>query len=184
MTTHVDRMVRAIRDVESELAQQVDAQRLVAFLRQARPIHFLLIPVIYSLLVPLVLLDAWMTLYQWCCFPAYGIPRLRRGAYFVMDRHKLAYLNAIEKVHCTYCSYATGLVTYARDIAAQTEQYWCPIKHGRAIPPPHALYHAFVDYGDAIGYHRDLPALRQALRDARPGRHGREMALRENRKAV
>jgi hypothetical protein len=184
MTTRMERMVRAIRDVEREVAHDVGAQSLTAFLRQARPIHFLLIPVIYSLIVPLALLDAWMTLYQWSCFPAYGIPRLRRGAYFVMDRRKLAYLNAIEKMHCTYCSYAVGLVTYALDIAAQTEQYWCPIKHARAIPSPHAHYHAFVDYGDAIGYHRELPALRQSLRDGRHPRHDVEPAPHEQRKAV
>ncbi|MBI3403051.1 MAG: hypothetical protein HY048_16685 [Acidobacteria bacterium] len=141
-------------------------------------------PIIYSLIVPLALMDAWITLHQWICFPAYGIPRLRRGASFAMDRHTLAYLNLIEKAHCTYCSYATGLFTYARDIGAQTEQYWCPIKHARAIPSPHAQYHTFVDYDDAIGYHRDLPALRQSLRDARPGRHARAMASRENRKAL
>jgi hypothetical protein len=212
MTSHVNRMVRAVRDVEKEFARDVQGQQrrwhyrlergrvwfeheieaghaqlkqtIPAFLWQARPIHFFLIPIIYSLLVPLVLLDAWMTLYQWSCFPAYGIPRLRRGAYFAMDRHKLAYLNVIEKVHCTYCSYATGLVAYARDVAGQTEQYWCPIKHARTTPSPHSHYHSFVDYGDAIGYHRELPALRQSLRDARSGRHGREFESRENRRAV
>jgi hypothetical protein len=78
-------------------------------------------------------------------------------------RHKLAYLNGIEKVNCTFCSYANGLIAYVREVAGRTEQYWCPITHARAIPAPHQRYHEFLDYGDAQGYRNELRVLRHAL---------------------
>ena len=69
----------------------------------------------------------------------------RTGDDLVFDRHRLGYLNAIEKVHCVYCGYANGLVAYAREIAARTEQYFCPIKHAAPIAAPHDRYHLFAD---------------------------------------
>jgi hypothetical protein len=126
-------------------------------------------PVAYSLAVPLMLADLWITLYQWICFPVYGIPLVRRRGYFVLDRYKLGYLNAIEKVNCTYCSYANGLIAYIREIAARTERYWCPIKHARRVRSPHAWYPLFADYGDAAGYR---------VRGARPQQSPRGRHLR------
>lgn len=139
-------------------------QSLPAYLRDANPFSLLTAPIIYSLLLPFVLLDAWTTAYQWICFPIYGIARVRRTPYFVLDRHKLQYLNAIEKANCTFCTYANGVIAYVREVAARTEQFWCPIKHGSAVPEPHARYHHFFDYGDGERYHRDLLALRGRLR--------------------
>jgi hypothetical protein len=125
-------------------------------------------PIIYSLLLPFALLDVCVSIYQWACFPIYGIEKVRRRAYFVMDRHTLGYLNGIEKVNCTYCSYANGLIAYVREVASRTEVYWCPITHARRMPPTHARYHDFVDYGDAAAYRQRLTAMRQTLRDERP----------------
>jgi hypothetical protein len=65
-------------------------------------------PVIYALIVPFALLDLFVTVYQAVCFPAYGIPKVRRSDYLVFDRGHLAYLNALEKLNCAYCSYPTG----------------------------------------------------------------------------
>jgi hypothetical protein len=97
-------------------------QSVPAFLRHASVLNMLTTPLIYSLAVPFVVLDVWTTVYQWTCFPIYGISRVRRRSYFVIDRHKLAYLNLIEKANCMYCSYATGVIAYVREIAARTEQ--------------------------------------------------------------
>ena len=108
-------------------------------------------PIIYSVAIPLVMLDAWATAYQRICFPAYGIARVRRRDYFVIDRHRLPYLNAAEKLHCFYCSYATGVLSYVLEIAARTERYWCPIRHRRPVPAPHRYYRQFFAYGDATG---------------------------------
>ncbi|MCC6988154.1 MAG: hypothetical protein IT181_04110 [Acidobacteria bacterium] len=109
-----------------------------------------------------------MSVYQWICFPIYGIAPVRRRSYFALDRHKLRYLNAIEKVNCTFCAYANGLLAYVREVAARTEPYWCPIKHARAVPSPHARYHRFFDFGDAESYHRRLAEPRAHLRGPAP----------------
>ncbi len=153
-------------DDEVRRAQRAFRQSIPAFLWESRVASLLTTPVIYSLLLPFVALDLWVTVYQWVCFPIYGVARVPRRRYFVLDRHKLAYLNGIEKMNCVYCGYANGVIAYVREIAARTEQYWCPIKHARAIPTPHARYHLFFDYGDAKAYRRELPQLRRTLRSS------------------
>lgn len=120
-------------------------------------------PVIYSVFFPFLLLDVFVTLYQWICFPVYGIPRVKRSSYFVYDRTHLAYLNWIEKINCAYCSYGNGLAAYVREVVARTEQYWCPIKHARKVLQAHPYYAGFVDYGDAPAYQRELDHLRAKL---------------------
>jgi len=137
--------------------------RLLPFILHGRPLMFLIAPLIYSVALPLLCLDLWLTAYQWLCFPVFGIPKVRRRDYFVIDHQRLAYLNAIEKLNCVYCSYANGTAAYVREVAARTEQYWCPIKHASAIPNPHNRYHHFVDFGDAQGYRRELEHLRRAF---------------------
>lgn len=47
--------------------------RLGSYLVHARPLVVLSAPVIYSVILPLVLLDVFVTLYQAICFPIYGI---------------------------------------------------------------------------------------------------------------
>jgi len=59
-------------------------------------------PVIYALIIPVLLLDVFVAVYQTVCFPVYGIPRVRRSDYLAFDREQLAYLNAIEKLNCAY----------------------------------------------------------------------------------
>lgn len=156
-------------------------QSIAAYILAGSTLNLLTAPIIYSLLLPFVLLDLWVTLYQLICFPIYGVPRVPRRRYFALDRHKLAYLNVIEQVNCTFCSYANGLLAYVREVAARTEQYWCPIKHARAIPVPHSRYHLFFDYGDGERYRRDLGPLRHELRHAH-ARRDRNHAPRRRRR--
>jgi hypothetical protein len=151
-------------DQEVRVAHWRLKQSIPAYLRGANHLSLLTAPVIYSLLVPLAVLDLWVTVYQWVCFPIYGIAPVRRRRYFPLDRHRLEYLNAIEKANCTFCTYANGLVAYVREVAARTEQYWCPIRHAQAIQAPHPRYRAFFDYGDAERYHGELTAIRRTLR--------------------
>jgi hypothetical protein len=141
---------------------------------------FLTTPLIYSLGLPLVMLDIWVSVYQWVCFPIYGIDRVRRDSYFALDRHRLAYLNAVEKANCLYCGYATGLLAYVREVTARTEQYWCPIKHARRVVVPHRRYANFVEYGDAAGYRRRLAQMRRTLQPARVA-SARERSWRSRR---
>jgi hypothetical protein len=140
-------------------------QRLPAFLRESSPLTILTAPLVYSLIVPVALLDLWVTIYQAVCFRAYGIARVRRSAYIVIDRHALAYLNGVEKLNCVFCGYANGVFAYVREVAGRTEQYWCPIRHARRIRAPHSHYPGFVEYGDAEGYRQRLIPLRDALKD-------------------
>lgn len=137
--------------------------RLSSFLRHARPAVVLTAPVIYALIIPIALLDLCVTFYQAVCFPIYGIGKVQRHDFIVFDRHRLAYLNGIEKLNCTYCSYANGLFAYVAEIASRTEQYWCPIKHAKRISGAHRHYPAFVDYGDGEGYRMKAPGLRAEL---------------------
>jgi hypothetical protein len=138
---------------------------IARFLRESSLLNVVTAPVIYVMIVPIALLDFWLTVYQAICFRAYGIARVRRSAYIVIDRHHLAYLNGIEKMNCVYCGYANGVFAYAREIAGRTEQYWCPIRHAKRIKAPHTHYRHFVDYGDAEGYHSRLGRLRSDLKD-------------------
>jgi hypothetical protein len=149
------------------LAHQRLKQSIPKFIRDSSPRNLLTAPVIYSLIVPVALLDLWVSIYQAFCFPMYGIAKVRRSNYVVLDRHHLAYLNAIEKFNCDYCSYANGVFAYVREVAGRTEQYWCPIRHARRMRAPHPHYLDFVDYGDSAGYQRRLPLLRKALHDIR-----------------
>lgn len=135
------------------------------YVLNAHPLVIVTAPVIYALIVPLVLLDLFVTIYQAVCFPAYGIPKVRRGDYLVFDRYHLAYLNTLEKLNCAYCSYANGLIAYVREIAGRTEQYWCPIKHARRVIGAHPRYATFEDYGDADGYRKWLAQFSSANRD-------------------
>ena len=136
---------------------------LWTYIRDARLGHLLTAPVTYSLIIPFVLLDIMVSLYQHVCFRVYGIPRVSRKKYFVIDRQHLAYLNVVEKFNCIYCGYGNGLIEYTREIAGRTEQYWCPIKHARRTPDPHRLVDHFVDYGDADAYRDRLQTLREEL---------------------
>jgi hypothetical protein len=136
--------------------------RLWRYVVNAHPLVVLTAPVIYSLIVPLVLLDLFVTIYQAICFPVYGIPKARRRDYLVFDRSHLAYLNMLEKLNCAYCSYANGLIAYVREIAGRTEQYWCPIKHARRVIGAHPRYALFEDYGDAEGYRKWLEQFQNA----------------------
>jgi hypothetical protein len=127
--------------------------------------RLLSVPFIYGMAVPFVLLDAAISLYQAACFPLYGIGRVRRRDYFVADRARLPYLDWVGKVNCTYCSYANGLLAYATEITARTEQYWCPIRHERTPRATHARYPRFLPYGDGEAYASRAAALRRSLID-------------------
>ena len=128
-----------------------------------RPQNYLTAPIIYGMVVPLVIFDLCISVYQLTCFPVYGIARVRRANYFLFDHQHLAYLNAIEKFDCIYCSYAVGLLGYAQEITARTEQYFCPIKHARKMLNAHARYDRFLNYGEADDFHTKLEEYRAEL---------------------
>ncbi len=128
-----------------------------------RPQNLITGPIIYSMIFPLILLDICVSFYQFCCFPIYRIPKVQRENYINFDRYQLNYLNFIEKFHCAYCAYGAGLMAYITEVIARTEQYFCPIKHARAMIGTHARYQAFLNYGDAENYEEKLERFRISL---------------------
>lgn len=155
----------AERFVELQRQQRVGLWR---YLRGSRWSVILTAPIIYAGWPVFALLDGFITLYQALCFPIYGIARVKRREYLVFDRVDLPYLNAIEAFNCFYCSYGNGVLAYAREVAARTEQYWCPIKHARRVRDAHAHYPAFFEHGDAETFRAGLQRLRDQLREEAP----------------
>jgi hypothetical protein len=179
MTALEDELREAMHDQEARQLFQLKDKRIefersirethrrlkTGFLRWLvtnRPQNLVTGPVIYSMIIPLLILDLSVTLYQAFCFPIYRIAKVRRADYIVLDRHRLEYLNAFEKFHCNYCGYASGLVAYVFEILSRTEQYFCPIKHARKILGTHSRYRRFFDYGDAEDYPARVEACRRA----------------------
>ncbi len=162
---HADFESRKVRfEREVVLQQRRFKEGLARYIFLARPLVVLSAPIIYLVFIPLLLLDLAVCLYQAICFPIYGIPKVPRRAYFVFDRGHLAYLNALEKLNCLYCSYGNGLVAFVREVVARTEEYWCPIKHARRILDAHPYYTDFTDFGDAASYRGELARLREELK--------------------
>lgn len=196
MSERVDQILEAIQSLEQELEEEFAKARaglrfgleqgrarfeeevvrrhnelktgLARYLSRANPLVVLTAPVIYSMIIPFVILDLWVSLYQAICFRVYGIPQVKRARYVVFDRSALAYLNVIEKLNCAYCSYGNGVIAYAREIAGRTEQYWCPIKHARRVLGAHPRYADFADYGDGDGYAEHLKSSRAKVRGEKP----------------
>ena len=183
ITVLEDELRTALREQETHLFYQIKGKR-VEFedtIRQThrklkrrifhwivadRPQNLLTGPIIYSLAIPLLVLDGAVTLYQAICFPIYKIPKVRRRDYLVFDRHHLAYLNIIEKINCAYCSYANGAIAFVREVAARTEVYWCPIKHARRVLGPHPHYQGFADFGDADAFRGKLAGMKDGVKIA------------------
>ena len=129
---------RVIFEQEVLDAHRAFRTHIAHYVWNARFLSIATAPIIYAMVVPIVFLDLTMSIYQEICFRAYGVPRVRRRDYVIFDRHKLAYLNAVEKFNCVYCSYANGVIAYVQEIASRTEAYWCPIKHARRIRDQHS----------------------------------------------
>ena len=149
--------------------QKTLATRIYSYLADAPLLNILTAPVIWFCLLPALFMDAVVSGYQGICFRIYNIPRVKRGDYIVLDRQSLSYLNPIEKVNCVYCGYFNGLVAYVQEIAARTEQYWCPIKHARKRVGFHRRYHKFFDYGDHQAYKNRSEQLRRDFSDLEGG---------------
>jgi hypothetical protein len=95
-------------------------------------------PFIYAMVIPLGLMDLCISFYQFVCFPAYGIPWVKRKKYVQLVRRGDG-LPWFDRFNCTYCSYANGVCAYMRAVLIETEKYWCPIKYKMRVgyQPPH-----------------------------------------------
>lgn len=192
MTDQLDLLIGKIKDLEIELLEELQKQtvefsydiknrihfeettiqrhkrlskKLIKFLHDAPWPNILTVPIIWSCLLPALLIDLVVTMYQAVCFPIYGIPKVRRANYIVFDTQYLNYLNLIEKLNCAYCRYFNGVIAYIQEIAARTEQYWCPIKHARRISTLHSRYQKFFSYADAESYRAHIEEVRRDFKD-------------------
>ena len=189
MTTRIDTLLARLRSLEEELQAELEARRreiefaiehrrirfpphvldrqrlykigIWHYLRHSRLLVALTAPIVYLGWLPFIVLDLFVTLCQAVCFPVWRIPKVKRSDYLFFDRADLPCLNAIERFNCFYCSYANGIAAYAREVAARTEQYWCPIKHARRIVAAHDRYPLFFEHGDAEAYRQGLERLRR-----------------------
>ena len=180
ITTLEDELQKAVEEQQERLRYQIEGKRITFehTIREAhlkarmgifhwfltvRPQNYLTAPIVYGMIVPLALFDLCISFYQLTCFPIYRVAKVRRANYIMLDHQHLAYLNIIEKVNCMYCSYAVGLLGYAQEITARTEQYFCPIKHARKMLNANARYEHFLDYGEADNFHDKLEEFRAVL---------------------
>lgn len=127
------------------------------------PKHLLTGPFIYGLIIPLLIFDIGVSLYQSVCFRLYGISLVKRSEHIIFDHQHLEYLNIFEKINCLYCSYASGVISFGREIASRTEQYWCPIKHAHRLVDVHHRYANFLDYGNAENYKENMEEARKQV---------------------
>ena len=119
MRFHLENRKIVFEQEVSQLHREIKTNAM-RYLIDAGPLVILVAPVIYSLIIPMVLLDLAVMAYQAICFPIYRIPKVRRRDYLVFDRHHLAYLNIVEKVNCAYCSYCNGAIAFVREVAARS----------------------------------------------------------------
>ncbi len=105
---------------------------------------WLVAPVVYVMIFPIVLFDLATSMYQAICFRAYGIPRVKRRTYVRLFSRGRRMVTLLDRFNCAYCTYANGVAAYARAVLIETEQYWCPIKYKPRkdfhIPHPHDEY--------------------------------------------
>ncbi len=84
---------------------------------------------IYSMIIPVLLLDIWMSIYQAIYFSILDIPKVHKKDYIIFDRWQLHKLNIWQRINCAYCEYVNGLLAWAKGVSNQTEIYSCAIKH-------------------------------------------------------
>lgn len=148
--------------------------RLGTYLRRARLRNVITAPIIWLCVIPALLMDLVITFYQFVCFRIYGIPTVTRRDYVIIDRQNLKYLNIIEKMNCIYCGYFNGVIAYAQEVAARTEQYWCPIKHANKLKNVHSRYSRFFDFGDSDNYRENFDKVRRDFQDTQSTRNPSE----------
>jgi hypothetical protein len=134
------------------------------YFSRARWGYLVTIPTIVMMVIPAFILDITATLYQKINFTAYEIPMVRRKEYIFIDRHALEYLNFMERFFCVYCGYFNGVMQYVSEIAARTEEFWCPIKHSKKAGFEHKRYANYLENGDAAEYHAKRKKIRLQMR--------------------
>lgn len=127
----------------------------------ARVREVLSMPFIYMMIVPAIILDIFLFVYQNTALRLYKVPLVKRSEYIIFERRHLDYLNWIQKINCLYCSYVNGLFSYAVEVAGRTEKYWCPIKYASRKKWWHDWEEYFADYGDPEKFKEVFTSLKE-----------------------
>ena len=141
--------------------QKENMKNIFAWFGEIPFLHLLTSPLVYGMIIPAIVLDMMLFIYQLVVSRVFKIKFDKRSNYIVFDRQYLGYLNLIEKFNCLYCSYFNGLMQYASSIAGRTELFFCPIKHAKKIAYKHEYYDAYLIYGDGDEYQKKLKKLRE-----------------------
>ena len=134
------------------------------FLSRARLSFLITLPSILIMVVPAFLLDIAGSIYQAANLRAYEIPMVDRKKYIFLDRYALKHLNFMEKFFCIYCGYFNGVMQYVSEIAARTEEFWCPIKYSKKVGFKHKRYANYLEHDDIAGYHAKRKKIRLTMR--------------------
>ncbi|MCA9378678.1 hypothetical protein KC711_07575 [Candidatus Peregrinibacteria bacterium] len=107
-------------------------------------------PFIYAPVVPVVILDLFVIMYESVCFPLYGLERVKRSDFRAIDRNLMTYMTPIQKMNCYYCSYVNNALSYMREVVARTEVYWCPLKEAKRRQKAHHYYETFAPTNEDV----------------------------------
>jgi len=141
--------------------QRENMKNLLSWFREVPLLHLFTAPLIYAMVIPAIMFDVLLFVYQQVAFRVFKFEFIKRSDYMHFDHHYLGYLNIIEKLNCLYCSYFNGLMQYASAIAGRTELFFCPIKHAKKVVSQHKFYEEFLSYGDEEEYQKKLKELRK-----------------------
>ena len=160
-------MSEYLEDLNASFEKAMQRYDVVQYIR-----HCLSIPFIYAVLVPAVLMDIFVSLYNQVAFPLYGVLVVDRSEYVVFDRRNLRYLGPVQRMNCWYCSYLNGLFAYFVEVGARTELYWCPIKSISRPVAPHRLYDRFAENGDTKAWKEKNHGIESSKTVCIPGKKG------------
>ena len=134
------------------------------YLSRARFSFLITLPSILIMVAPAILLDIAGSFYQAINLRAYEIPMVDRKRYIFLDRYALKHLNFMEKFFCIYCGYFNGVMQYVSEIAARTEEFWCPIKYSKKVGFKHKRYANYLEHENTTEYHAKRKKIRLTMR--------------------
>ena len=158
------------------------AGKILHLLRETKLGGVLTSPLIYVVVVPFLLLDLCVTIYQQVCFRVYGVPLVKRGDHVIIDRHDLAHLTWRERFNCAYCDYAQGVLAYTGEIVSRTEHFWCPVKNARMPRDPVPPYTEYIERNDTEGFRGKLRQQREKCRACDTGCAQKQQATQDPRR--
>jgi len=151
-------LIEVEKRVHLSLAEKNDTRN---FVKNARAYTLITVPILYLGIFVFALFDLFVMVYQYTCFRVYKIPIVQRSENFRFNKKELAELNLIQTINYLGISYTGGVIALARKVFAETERYWCPIKHAKKMLGYHDLYDEFAEYGNAEEFFKKYAVARK-----------------------